>query len=111
MADVSERIYVRTSLKVPGVGTVIHAAELEEKDATTCRMHRIVELAGTAPNSPIAGAATGSGKVRGMDAAPNPTVPHPDTYANFPDIASQRLSAQDFERLWARACAAFPDLA
>lgn len=107
----AERIYVRTTLNVPGSGNVIHAAELEEKDASTCRMHRIVELAGSLPQSPIAGAATGSGKVRGMASAPNPTVPHPDTYADYPDIKATRLTAEEFEQLWSRACAAFPDLA
>ena len=37
-------LYVRTELNVPGVGSAIHMAEMEERDASSCRMVRMIAL-------------------------------------------------------------------
>jgi hypothetical protein len=47
----------------------------------------------------------------GMASAPEPIVPHPDTYADFPDITSTPIDVELFDALWAEAIAKFPELA
>jgi hypothetical protein len=105
MFDVKENIHVRIELSIPGAGSVIHVAELAEMDARTCALVRIIELD---PTETIRGCANQE-KSAGMTNTPNPVVPHPDTYADFPDIEHRELSAEEFEGLWAEAMAAFPD--
>lgn len=106
MFHVKPNIHVRIELSIPGAGTVIHVAELAEMDSQTCAMIRIIELD---PSATIRGAATQE-KSAGMSHAPNPVVPHPATYADFPDIEHHFLSAEEFEGLWAEALARFPEL-
>lgn len=74
-------IYVRTTLSVEGINAV-HVAELEEIDAETCRMVRLVDVA------------TGPAEI------PNEIVPHPNTYDTFPDIEAEYITAAEFEELW-----------
>ena len=50
-------LYVRTELNVPGVGSAIHMAEMEERDARSCRMVRMIALD---PSDAIVGVATPS---------------------------------------------------
>jgi len=60
-------------------------------------MQRIIELD---PSGAIQGAATPKVTV-GMASAPEPIVPHPDTYADFPDITSTPIDVELFDALWA----------
>lgn len=106
MFHVKPHLYVRIDMTIPGAGSVIHLAELAEIDEATCRMVRIIELD---PAGVIRGAATQSA-VAGMANKPNDVVPHPDSYADFPDIESRPLEDGEFEGLWAEATAAFPEL-
>ncbi|CAB0531063.1 hypothetical protein CIP107509_00005 [Corynebacterium diphtheriae] len=99
-------LYVRTEMTIPGVGTSIHIAELEPTSATHCTLHRILELD---PSNTIRGAAHGNA-VAGMAAAPERTVSHPNSYANFPDITATHLLQEEFEVLWAEAVAKFSEL-
>lgn len=105
MFHVKPRHFIRTELTVPGAGTAIHIAELEEIDQTTCRMLRIIELA---PDESIMGLA-GEGRSAGQAPEPMETVPHPDTYDDFPDIDATRLGGDTFEALWSEAVAKFPE--
>ncbi|NOM65171.1 hypothetical protein EU799_05855 [Corynebacterium silvaticum] len=99
-------LYVRTLMSIPGVGTSNHIAELEPTSTTECRLHRLLEVD---PSNSVCGAAHG-GTVVGMAAPPQNTVPHPESYANFPDIETAYLSSEEFESLWAEARAKFPEL-
>jgi len=100
-------LHVRIEMTIPGAGSVIHVAELAPRDAESCTMLRIIELD---PSETIRGAVTQESSV-GMAQAPNPVVPHPDTYADFPDIEHSHLTPEEFEGLWAEAAAAFPEIA
>lgn len=99
-------LYVRTTLTVPGAGTAVHVAELAELDTHTCEMRRIVALA---PNEAVIGAATTSRAVGNID-IPRERVPHPATYAAFPDISSEAIEATTFNALWSEAAALYGDL-
>lgn len=101
-----KQIHVRIEMTVPGAGSVIHVAELAPLDKQTCAMVRIIELD---PSETIRGAAT-QDTAAGMAQAPNPVVPHPDTYADFPDIEHSHLTPEEFEGLWAEAVATFPEI-
>lgn len=104
MFHVKPLIYVRLDMTIPGAGSVTHLAELSEIDASSCTMLRIIELD---PSGTIRGAATQTSSI-GMADRPSDVVPHPDTYAQFPDIKSQILNAEEFEGLWAEALASLP---
>lgn len=106
MFHVKPRHFVRTELTVPGVGTAIHIAELEEIDDTSCTMIRLLELA---PDETIMGVTDGTTSA-GATTTPASVVPHPDTYENYPDIVAVRLAAEEFEALWTEAIAKFPEL-
>ncbi len=98
--------YVRTTLDVPGAGTLITIAELEEVSAQACIMVRMIELA---PDETIMGAFT-DGKIVGQANEPLEQVPHPDTYDQFENIEAQRLTADEFEGLWEETRVKFPQL-
>lgn len=104
MFHVKPLIYVRLDMTIPGAGSVTHLAELAEIDATSCSMLRIIELD---PAGKIRGAATQASHA-GMANKPSEIVPHPDTYAQFPEIKSEALNAEEFEGLWAEAQASLP---
>lgn len=106
MFHVKQRIFIRTDLSIPGAGTVINIAHLEEIDRTHCTMVRMIELD---PQESIRGA-TSNGRTVGQANQPQRIVPHPDTYHQFPDISSRRLSEEEFEALWNEATAKFPEL-
>ena len=36
---------------------------------------------------------------------PEPFVPHPDTYGDFPDVSFEYVGAEHFNALWAQAMA------
>ncbi|AIU33737.1 Hypothetical protein CulFRC11_2192 [Corynebacterium ramonii] len=93
-------------MSIPGVGTSNHIAELEPASATECRLHRLLEVD---PSNMVCGAARG-GVVVGMAAPPQNTVPHPESYADFPDIETAYLSLEEFETLWSKAIEKFPEL-
>ncbi|GAB3695788.1 hypothetical protein GCM10027595_09400 [Corynebacterium nasicanis] len=101
-----KQIHVRIEMTVPGAGSVIHVAELSPLDADTCALLRIIELD---PSETIRGAATQDTSA-GMAQAPNPIVPHPDSYADFPDISHRSITPEEFEGLWAEAVATFPEI-
>ncbi len=101
-----KRHFVRTDLTVPGAGTLINIAELIEVDGATCTVHRMLELD---PNETIMGAYA-DGRCVGRINEPQTQVPHPDTYADFPDIEVRRLDATEYEALWSEAAAKFPEL-
>lgn len=108
MFHVKPRFFIRIDLAVPGAGSIVHVAELEEIDAQRCTMVRIIELD---PAETIRGAARAStGTTVGMQNAPTKVVPHPDTYADFPDIDHRPLTEDEFEGLWSEAVAKFPEL-
>lgn len=105
MFHVKPRHFIRTELTVPGAGTAVHVAELEEIDAATCRMLRIIELT---PDDRIMGL-SGEGRTGGNVPEPAEVVPHPNTYANYPDIEATRLSSEEFDALWSEAEVKFPE--
>ncbi|GAB6951387.1 hypothetical protein HMPREF3155_02085 [Corynebacterium sp. HMSC06D04] len=102
----STLMYIRTTMEVPGVGSAIHVAEMEEVDAETCTMLRMIALA---PNDAVAGAATPNKSVGNAD-IPQSTVPHPNTYDNYPNISAEHVSEEDFTALWTEALALYGDL-
>ncbi|ADK29884.1 hypothetical protein [Corynebacterium pseudotuberculosis] len=99
-------LYVQTLMSIPGVGTSNHIAELEPINATECLLHRLLEVD---PANAVCGAARGK-TVVGMAAPPHSTVPHPESYADFPDIEASYLSSEEFEALWSEAVAKFPEI-
>lgn len=99
----STRLYIKTTFSVPGVGTAVHLAELEEINAQQCRMLRMIALG---PNDAVMGAATPHSRAGGVD-LPQETVPHPDTYENFPDIDAVPITAEVFDGLWSEASALY----
>ena len=102
----STLMYVRTTMEVPGVGSAIHIAEMEEVNANTCTMLRMIALA---PNDAVAGAATPSKAVGNADITQR-QVPHPNTYNDFPDITAEHISADEFAALWREAVALYGEL-
>lgn len=96
-------LYVRTELVIPGAGTAIHIAELEEIDAQMCTMHRMIAMEG---GGAIMGIAE-NGKTTGNVDMPTQTVPHPDTYDQYPDISAEHIEQTEFEGLWTEAKAKF----
>lgn len=98
--------YVRTTLTVPGAGTLITIAELDEISAEACTMVRMIELA---PDETIMGAYT-EGRIVGNANEPLDQVPHPDTYDQFENIEARRLTADEFEGLWEETRVKFPQL-
>lgn len=100
-----KKLYVRTTMTVPEVGTAIHIAELEEISNEACSMLRMIALA---PNDAIVGAATPTASV-GEANIPQQVVPHPDAYDTFPDIDAELIDAFQFHSLWTEAIALFGD--
>lgn len=96
--------YIRTTLTIPGAGSAIHIAELEEIDASSCRMLRLIALG---PNDAIVGLATPQ-RTAGAAQAPQEIVPHPDTYNQFEGISAKAINATEFNALWSEAVALFP---
>ena len=92
-------LYVRTKLNVPGVGSAIHMAEMEEQDTRSCRMVRMIALD---PSDAIVGVATPHSSTGNVD-QPQEVVPHPDTYDDFPDISAQYIDQSRFDALWSEA--------
>ena len=99
-------LFVRTTLTIPGAGSVVNIAELVELSPHECRMVRMIELT---PDHAIVGAFI-DGRVIGNANRPLDTVPHPDTYDQFEGIEAERVTADHFEGLWAEARAKFPEL-
>ena len=105
----AQTLYVRISMAIEA-HAITHVAELEEIDAQQCRMLRILEFKGPADSShrthEITGSAVltaeGSFALEGMDAPPNPVVPHPNLYGNFEDIVASPLTAAEFEEYWSQ---------
>ena len=96
-------LYVRTELTVPGVGSAIHMAEMEEQDARSCRMVRMIALD---PSDAIVGVATPTSSTGNVD-QPQEVVPHPDTYDEFPDISAHYVDQSHFDR-WSRKVTTTP---
>lgn len=114
----SKTIIVRTEIEIPGHPTAIHIAEMQELPASPqrdgvpmCQMQRIIELAGTTDGDIVTGAGVIGGQTFDLSNDPNEVVPHPDTYAHFPDIKAEIISVEEFEGLWLEAGAKFPGLA
>ena len=112
----SKIIHVRTEIEIPGHPSAIHVAEMRElvDEAPTspamCTMVRIIELAGSDSGETVTGAGVIGGNQEGLAVEPNETVPHPDTYADFPDITARLISAEEFEGLWMEAVTKFPQV-
>lgn len=100
-----KKLYVRTTMTIPEVGTATHIAELEEINAEACSMLRMIALA---PNDSIVGAATPETSV-GNTEVPQRVVPHPDTYDAFPDVNAELIDAFQFHSLWTEAIALYGD--
>ena len=99
-------MYVRIDLIAPDAPPLAHVAEVRPTDSPSlCAMQRIIELG---DGSSITGLARGQHS-RGMSALPQEFVPHPDTYADMPDISATILSKDEFEGLWQEALQKFPD--
>lgn len=93
-------MYVRTTMEVPGVGSAIHIAEMEEVDVNTCTMLRMIALA---PNDAVAGAATPSKAVETQTFPsaryhiPTPTTTSPTSrQSTFPLTTSRRCGAKQW---------------
>ena len=86
-----EDMYVRIDLIAPDAPPLAHVAEVRPTDGSS-----------------ITGLARGQHS-RGMSALPQEFVPHPDTYADMPDISATILSKDEFEGLWQEALQKFPD--
>lgn len=106
MSAMINRLYVRTTLTVPGAGTAIHIAQLREMDVDSCKMEKLIALA---PNDAIVGAAAGDAVVGDID-KPKRRVPHPNTYDQFDDVDAEYLTEDEFQSLWAEAQAKYPRL-
>ena len=100
-----KKLYVRTTMTIPEVGTATHIAELEEINAEACSMLRMIALA---PNDSIVGAATPETSV-GNAEVPQRVVPPPATYDAFPDINAELIDAFQFHSLWTEAIALYGD--
>ncbi|MDO4761694.1 MAG: hypothetical protein Q4A31_07235 [Corynebacterium sp.] len=98
-------LFVRIDLTIPGAGSTTHIAELVPQAAGMCALVRMIELD---PQGRIHGMATAD-KMVGMASAPQKLVPHPDSYADFPDIESSSVSQEEFDSLWQEAKVKFPD--
>ncbi len=113
----SKVIHVRTEIEIPGNPSAIHIAEMQELiDATPtspamCTMVRIIELAGSPSGETVTGAGVIGGQTVGLAAEPHEVVPHPDSYADFPDITARFITAEEFEGLWLEAMTKFPQVA
>lgn len=81
-------LYVKTVLSVPGVGELVHFAELHARSPRECTLVRLVEA--NAAGEPQRATEPGS------------VVPHPDTYGAYPGLAATAISTEDFEALWAQ---------
>ena len=101
-----KRHFVRIDLTVPGVGTLINIADLVEVDGQTCTVNRMLELD---PNETITGAYI-HGRCVGQINEPQASVPHPDSYADFPDIEVRHVDPAQYEALWTEAAAKFPEI-
>ncbi|WP_080794344.1 hypothetical protein [Corynebacterium pacaense] len=112
----SNEIYVRTTIEIPGAPAVIHLAEMTplidapDSAPAMCALARIIELSGDEKGETITGAGRIPGPSRGLAAEPNEVVPHPDSYADFPDISSEMITSDVFEGLWLEAAAKFPEV-
>lgn len=82
----SSTLYVKTILSAPEIGTVIHVAELEEVNASECTLRRLIALD---TDHQVMETAT-----------PNTTVPHPDSYSEYPDITTETVAKEEFDALW-----------
>ncbi|MDY5839208.1 MAG: hypothetical protein SPJ78_00580 [Corynebacterium camporealensis] len=102
----SQYLYMKTTLSVPGVGSAVHVAEMREQDANSCTMLRMVALD---PNEAVAGIATPAASKGNAD-TPQEVVPHPNTYDNFPNISAEQVAQEEFETLWSEAVAKFGEL-
>lgn len=113
----TKTIIVRTEIEIPGHPTAIHIAEMKElpgaatpEGIPVCQLQRIIELAGTTDGDIVTGAGVIGSSNFQLSNEPNEVVPHPDTYADFPDIKAATISAEAFEGLWLEAEAKFPGL-
>lgn len=95
-------LYVKTTMQVSGLAPIVHLAELEPvPGAPLCRPARMLEVAAD-------GAVTGAYRrtpelTVGMSSPPQQLIPHPDSWGDLPDIASERISATEFDALWLEA--------
>lgn len=99
-------LYVKTTLRIDGVGSVVHMAELEHVEGSPlCTPSRMLEatedghLTGAYRRQPALN--------HNMANPPQQLIPHPDTWGDLPDITSETMSADEFEGLWQEAMAAF----
>ena len=87
--------YIKIELKDKDVIAPVSIAELEEVTREQCKVVRLIEKMGDTYPGRI-----DHGVVHGNPAMPLDTVPHPDTYGDFPDVEATRLSAEEFEAEW-----------
>lgn len=99
-------LYVKTTLRVVGVGAVVHLAELEHVEGSPlCTPARMLEAT---EDGRITGAFRRQPALNhGMPSPPQQLIPHPDSWGDLPDITSERVTAEEFEGLWAEAMALF----
>lgn len=99
-------LYVKTTLRVAGVGAVVHFAELEHVEGSPlCTPSRMLEAT---EDGRITGAFRRQPALNhGMASPPQQLIPHPDSWGNLPDIMSERMTAEEFEGLWGEAQALF----
>lgn len=93
-------------MSIETVGSITHVAELQEVDSHRAEMLRLIEMD---PNGTLVGAGTPA-KMYGTPNTPMQYVPHPDSYADLPEIESTRVTGAEFEELWAQAVDKFPEL-
>lgn len=91
--------YIKIELKDKDVIAPVSIAELEETaDANSFRVLRLIEKMGDTYPGFI-----DHGVAHGNPAMPLDTVPHPDTYGDFPDVEATRLTPEEFAAEWERA--------
>ncbi|QGU03279.1 hypothetical protein CKALI_12205 [Corynebacterium kalinowskii] len=99
-------LYVKTTLRVPGIAPVVHLAELEHAEGSPlCKPARMLEAT---EDGLITGAFRRQPPLNhGMSHPPQQLIPHPDSWGDLPDITSDRMTAEEFEGLWQEAMQKF----
>ncbi|MDO4911782.1 MAG: hypothetical protein Q3972_08595 [Corynebacterium sp.] len=105
----SNHLYVAISMSIPEAGINMRQfAELRPLGGVEdpCEIIRFIELA---DGSSISGGFH-PGATTALSLPPQPQVPHPEKYSDFPDIEAKEMSPEEFEAHWVELEALFPEL-
>ncbi|MDO4909152.1 MAG: hypothetical protein Q3962_04790 [Corynebacterium sp.] len=107
--NTNQNLYVSLNMVIPEAGiNMLQFAELRPLGGSEdpCEIIRFIEFA---DGSSISGGLK-PGASTELSLPPQPQVPHPDLYDQFPDITAEMISPEDFEASWVEAQALFPEL-